>query len=148
KAVGYLIRRLHNLIVPHAEAIFADEELTFSHWVALVSLRDGLTQTCSDIARHMDHDSGATTRMVDQLEARGLVKRVRSTQDRRVVKLSLTADGRAVAKELTPRILDFWNGVLKDFSTSEVTVLIDLLTRLLSRVEAEIHPQKVRGIAR
>ncbi len=35
-ALGYLVRRLHTLMVPCAEAQFAGEELTFSHWVALV----------------------------------------------------------------------------------------------------------------
>jgi DNA-binding MarR family transcriptional regulator len=148
KALGYLIRRLHNLVVPHAEQLFADQELNFSQWVALVSLRDGLTNTCADISRHMRHDSGATTRLVDQLEARGLVTRARSTEDRRVINLSLTPEGRAVAKAMTPRILDFWNGVLGDFSSSEVTTLIALLTRLLSRVEAELgeQPAKMQGV--
>lgn len=138
KALGYLIRRMHNLIVPHAEALFADQEITFTQWVALVSLRDGLTSTCADIARHMGHDSGATTRLVDQLEDRGLLTRTRSKADRRVVNLSLTAEGRAVAKALTPRILEFWNNVLTDFSSHEVTTLIELLTRLLGAVESEI----------
>jgi DNA-binding MarR family transcriptional regulator len=147
KALGYLIRRTANLIVPHAEALFADQEITFSQWVALVSLRDGLTNTCADIARHMGHDSGATTRLIDQLEARGLVVRKRSQEDRRVVNLSLTPEGRAVAKSLTPRILEFWNIVLDDFSSSEVTHLIELLTRLLGAIETELSgdPQKVRS---
>jgi len=146
-SVGYLVRRLNNLMVPHAEARFADEELTFSHWVALISLRDGVTHTCSDIARHMGHDSGATTRLVDQLEARGLVTRCRNKNDRRVVDLALTAEGKAVAKSLMPRILDFWNNMLKDFSASEVTALIGLLTRLIARIEAEpiAPPQKARS---
>jgi DNA-binding MarR family transcriptional regulator len=147
RAIGYLIRRLHNLIVPHAEALFADEEITFSQWVALVSLRDGLTRTCADIARHLGHDSGATTRLVDQLEARGFLKRTRSKEDRRVVYLTLTAQGRAAAKALTPRILEFWNRVLEDFTVSEANMLIDLLTRLLAAVEGEIArgPQKGRS---
>ena len=77
RSVGYLIRRLNNLTMPHAEARFADQELTFTHWIALMSLRDGISSTSSDIARHLGHDTGATTRMVDQLEARGLVARCR-----------------------------------------------------------------------
>jgi DNA-binding MarR family transcriptional regulator len=147
KALGYLIRRLNNLIIPHAEALFADQELTFSQWVALVSLRDGLNRTCADIARHLNHDSGATTRMIDQLEARGLVTRTRSKEDRRVIALSLTTEGRAVAKAMAPRIMEFWNDVLENFSSAETANLIELLTRLLENIEAKlsIPPVKPRS---
>ena len=95
----------------------------------------------------MGHDSGAMTRLVDQLEARGLVTRCRNKNDRRIIDLALTTEGKAVAKSLMPRILDFWNNVLGDFSTSEVTTLISLLTRLIARIEAEPvgPPQKARS---
>jgi DNA-binding MarR family transcriptional regulator len=135
-SVGCLIRRLNNLMTPRAEARFADEELTFSHWVTLMCLRDGLASTCADIARHMNHDSGATTRLVDQLEKRGLLTRSRSKTDRRVVHLTLTADGKAMAKALAPRTMNFWNDMLDGFTTAEAGMLIEMLTRLLQRMEA------------
>lgn len=135
-SVGCLIRRLNNLMTPRAEARFADEELTFSHWVTLMCLRDGLAATCADIARHMNHDSGATTRLVDQLEKRGLLTRSRSKTDRRVVHLALTAEGKAMTKTLAPRTINFWNEMLDGFTTAEATILVDLLSRLLTRMEA------------
>lgn len=144
KSVGYLIRRLNNLTMPHAEARFADQELTFTHWIALMSLRDGISSTSSDIARHLGHDTGATTRMVDQLEARGLVARCRDASDRRVVNLSLTDTGRAIATELMPRTVGFWNDMLADFTTAESDLLVELLTRLLARMEAEPIPAAQR----
>lgn len=143
-ALGYLLRRLHNLMVPIAEAQFAGEELTFSHWVALVSLRDGLTHTCADIARHMNHDSGATTRLVDQLEERGLLTRQRSKIDRRVVNLALTSEGKAVAKSLTPRVIAVCNGALEGMSVAEVDTLLASLKHLISRME-EMQSEKARG---
>lgn len=143
-ALGYLVRRLHTLMVPRAEAQFAGEELTFSHWVALVSLRDGLTHTCADIARHMNHDSGATTRLVDQLEERGLLTRQRSKTDRRVVNLALTSEGKAVAKALTPRVINVCNETLEGMTVAEVDTLLTTLKRLIARLE-EMQPEKTRG---
>jgi DNA-binding MarR family transcriptional regulator len=143
-ALGYLVRRLHNLMVPIAEAQFAGEELTFSHWVALVSLRDRLTHTCADIARHMNHDSGATTRLVDQLEERGLLTRQRSKTDRRVVNLALTAEGKAVAKALTPRIINVCNQALEGMPAAEIDALLANLKRLIARLE-EMQPEKARS---
>ncbi|MEZ5565858.1 MAG: MarR family winged helix-turn-helix transcriptional regulator [Gammaproteobacteria bacterium] len=137
KSVGYLVRRVNNLMMPHAQARFADQELTFTHWIALMSLRDDIACTCSDIARHLGHDTGATTRLIDQLEARGLVARRRDDADRRVVNLTLTDEGHAVATELMPRTVSFWNDMLADFTPTEAGTLVELLTRLLIRMEAE-----------
>jgi DNA-binding MarR family transcriptional regulator len=134
-SIGYLLRRLNNLMTPRAEARFASQDLTFSHWVALICLRDGVVGTCADIARHLNHDSGATTRLVDQLESRGLVARNRSKTDRRVVHLTLTPKGRAVTKALAPTTIDFWNEALSTFTAAEATTLIGLLSRLLQRLE-------------
>ncbi|HEY1710072.1 MAG TPA: MarR family transcriptional regulator [Rhizomicrobium sp.] len=135
QSLGYLNRRLFNLLMPRAEALFADAELTFSQWVALMSLRDGIVSTAADIARHLDHDTGATTRMIDQMEKRGLVTRTRSTEDRRIVNLSLTPQGRAVARSLVPRIVDFWNEALDGFTPAEVEALTELMRRLGDRLE-------------
>ncbi|HWD28620.1 MAG TPA: MarR family transcriptional regulator [Rhizomicrobium sp.] len=135
RSIGCLLRRLTNLMLPRAEARFADKDLTFTHWVILMCLRDGLADTCADIARHMSYDSGAITRLVDQLEKRGFVARKRSTTDRRVVHLAMTAEGKAVTKALTPSTLNFWNELLEDFSAAEAEKLIELLTRLLNKME-------------
>ena len=135
QSLGYLTRRVQNLTNPQAEAIFADQDLTFTQWISLMGLREGVADTSADLARHLNHDTGAVTRVVDQLEERGLVKRVRSTSDRRVVHLKLTPQGRAVAKMHIPPIVDFWNEVMSDFSAKETTQLIDLLGRLIQRLE-------------
>lgn len=147
RSLGYLIKRLNSLIVPRAEAMFADADFTFSQWVVLMAVRDDIADTCAEIARHLDHDTGATTRLVDQLEARGYLRRRRSTEDRRVVHLEITPAGKALTKSLMPRLIDFWNEVLEDFSAEEALQLVSLLTRLMSRIEARapeaLKPAKV-----
>lgn len=146
QSLGYLTRRVQNLSTGHAEAIFSDEELTFTQWISLMGLREGVAETSADLARHLNHDTGAVTRMVDQLEKRGLIKRARSKSDRRVVHLALTPEGRAVARSFIPRIVEFWNGVTDEFSAKEISQLIELLTRLIARLEAEpAVPEKKRA---
>ncbi len=137
RSIGYLIKRLNSLIVPRAEAMFADADFTFSQWVVLMAVRDGIADTCAEVARHLDHDTGATTRLVDQLEERGYLRRRRSTEDRRVVHLEITPAGKALTKSLMPRLIEFWNDVLEGFSNGEAEQLVSLLTRLMARVEAQ-----------
>jgi DNA-binding MarR family transcriptional regulator len=146
RSLGYLIRRLHNLVMPRAEALFADADFTFTQWVVLIALRDGIATTCAEIARHMDHDAGATTRIIDEMESRGLIERKRSTKDRRVVRLAVTPAGRALAQSLMPRIVDFWNTTLEGFSQAEFRQLVELMTRLIILLEAQpVQPAKTKA---
>jgi DNA-binding MarR family transcriptional regulator len=147
RSIGYLVRRLHTLMLPEVEARFAAAEVSFTQWVTLMGLREGIAKTCAEVANHLGHDTGATTRMLDQLETRGLVKRERDKVDRRVVNIVLTAKGQALSKTLAPRMIGFWNEMLTDFSHAEVSTLIELLTRLLARIEQEdsIAPARARA---
>lgn len=137
QSLGYLTRRVQNLANPQAEAIFADQELTFTQWISLMGLREGVAKTSADLARHLNHDAGATSRLVDQLVDRGLVRRERSTSDRRAVYLRLTPQGQSVARMHIPPIVDFWNRAMSDFSAQEITQLIALMVRLIANLEAE-----------
>jgi len=137
ESMGYLTRRVQNLTNPHAEAIFADQDLTFTQWISLMGLREGVAETSADLARHLNHDAGAVTRVVDELEKRGLLRRERSKEDRRVVKLILTPQGRAVARMHVPPIVDFWNRATDEFTHQEIKQLLSLMGRLIARLEAE-----------
>ena len=90
-------------------------------------------------------DAGAVTRVVDELEKRGFLRRERSKADRRVVKLILTPQGKAVARMHVPPIVDFWNRVTGGFTHQEIKQLIDLMARLIARLEAEpLHEPAVK----
>jgi DNA-binding MarR family transcriptional regulator len=65
----------------------AEQGFTFTQWVVMMHLRDGLALNARELCVQLRHDSGAVTRVLDQLEARGLVQRERSLEDRREVKL-------------------------------------------------------------
>ena len=129
-SVGYLIRRTSNLMLPQMEALFEDQALTFSQWTVLMALREWGNSTSIQIARDICHDAGSLTRILDELEERGLVARSRSETDRRSVTLSLTSQGLALVELLLPRVVEHWNTLLGDFSHMEIKLLIKLLTRL------------------
>ena len=130
-SVGYLMRMSINRVLPQMEALFQHEELTFSQWTTLVALHDGRITTAGDLAHNICHDAGSLTRLIDQMEKRGLVTRQRSKEDRRVVTLGLTPRGRALVEALAPRVMNFWNKLLVGFSHAEIDTLIALLTKLV-----------------
>lgn len=135
-SIGYLVRRAGNLMVSRIEAKFASHEITFVQWLVLMYLRDGLAMTAAEICREMCHDSGALTRVIDQLSDRGLIERRRSTEDRRVVELFLTDAGRRTVESLIPLVVDNLNLVLEGFSATEVETLTRLLTKLVAAIQA------------
>src|ERR1700744_5095486 len=99
-SVGYLMRICTNRVLPQMDALFTDQELTFSQWTTLVALHDGRISTAGDLAHNICHDAGSLTRLIDQLEKRGYVARGRNPADRRIVTLTLTSRGRDLVEAL------------------------------------------------
>lgn len=61
------------------------------------------TVSMSEIGRHMEISKPYMTALVDKLIAEGLVERIEDPDDRRVVKIRITAAGRNIHKEFTKR---------------------------------------------
>jgi DNA-binding MarR family transcriptional regulator len=139
-SVGYLIRRLYSIMLTQLEAAFAGHGFTLMQWIVLIYLRDGLAQTASDIAREFQHDSGALTRLIDQLERRGLLTRRRGKSDRRVVRLALTAKGRRTIESLLPVVVEQMNRALAPLSHEEFEQFRSTLARLVDHLQATESP--------
>jgi DNA-binding MarR family transcriptional regulator len=91
---GYLIAHAHRMLREWAEASLGSLELHPRDFGLLVAL--GADEPCSQtqLAARLEVTPPAVLMFLDELEAKGLVTRVRSTADRRVHDISLTADGR------------------------------------------------------
>ena len=137
RSLGYLLKMSHSLIHDAQAAAFAGHDLSFVQWLILLKLREGVAVTASDLCRQMRHDNGALTRLLDQLEERGFVERQRSDEDRRVVKLDLTAAGRRKVAELLPLAVDGLNNAASTFSKTEFSDLVRLLNKLVDNLKAQ-----------
>ncbi len=138
KSIGYLIKRAQSMMMDVLENVFAAHGFSFIQYVILTWVRDGIAVNPKDICEQYRHDSGALTRVIDQLEERGLIERVRRDRDRRKVELQLTELGRETVESLIPLIVDKLNLALGDFSRDEVSQFKRLLTKLNSRLESTL----------
>lgn len=134
-SIGYLLKMAHTLLYERVTEAFADREINFMQWVVLMKLREGSGLTASDLCRKLRHDTGAFTRLVDQLQERGLLERERSESDRRLIRLNITPAGRKLATDLVPIFVDHLNAAFGDFTKAEFQELIRLLSKLIDKLK-------------
>ena len=140
KSIGYLIKRVHSLMLDVLEPLLEERGFSFVQYVILSWLRDGIAVTPKDICSQYRHNSGALTRVIDQLAERGLLERMRRNRDRRKVELQLTPAGRATIEGLIPLVVDKLNLALADFSRAEVEEFLRLLVKLNTTLQSAVKP--------
>lgn len=94
---------------------------------------DGLP--CSQIGDRMVTREPDVTRLIDRLEQAGWAKRDRSTKDRRVVTITLTATGRKLLDKLDEPIMDLHRDTLGHLTKKEMVELNRLLVKARQVVE-------------
>jgi DNA-binding MarR family transcriptional regulator len=136
RSLGYLVRRAYKLMSQQAEQVFEGRGLTLSQWIVLKMIDEGRVVTAGEAARLLGHNTGATTRLIDQLESRALLERRREPGDRRLVSLALTLEGKSLTKIWEGEMVGFFDELLAEFTPAEVETMIGLMTRLVDRLEA------------
>lgn len=91
---------------------------------------DGLCR--NDIGQRLITRMPDVTRLLDRMEASGLVSRLRSTEDRRLVNTTLTEQGAALVGELDGEVARVHQEQLGHLTDVELRTLIDLLNRARS----------------
>ena len=125
------MRLVINSMKAQIDQAMEPHELTAMQWQPLHIIANDLANTSADLARRMQVDTGAVTRMVDRMEQKGLVERVRCQEDRRVVNLQVTDSGRKAAAVIPKALCKVLNAHLKGFTQDEANALKGFLLRML-----------------
>ncbi|TMH09405.1 MAG: MarR family transcriptional regulator [Betaproteobacteria bacterium] len=144
ESMGHLLFQLMASIRREVESRMAEHGLTDAQWKPLLMLKMGRAGTAFELAREMCVDAGAMTRMLDRLESKRLIERVRSETDRRVVHLQLTAEGESVVEHVPHVLAAVNNDFLRGFNKQEWAQMKELLQRMLvngqaMQAEAEVE---------
>jgi DNA-binding MarR family transcriptional regulator len=138
EGVGYLMSRVRTeMLAALDKELEADEslaalELSGAQFIiiATLALADG-PKSASDICKGISYDAGAMTRMIDRLETKGLIRRNRASDDRRLVYLELTEEGRRAFPRMREISMSVANRFLRGFSQTEARQLEGYLARML-----------------
>lgn len=88
---------------------------------------------CSQIGERMLHRDPDITRLVDRLQRRGFVARVRGQKDRRVITTRITPAGLQLLKELDRPIAEHHRQLLGHLGGQRLRALIELLEAASAR---------------
>ncbi|CAB3756522.1 MarR family winged helix-turn-helix transcriptional regulator [Paraburkholderia humisilvae] len=132
-SVGFVLHKAHKRLVADMDAALKGLNVKSQHVGILISLLRRSQARSTTLSRQLGVNPGLMSRMLDSLEALGLLMRSRDRQDRRAVNVRLTDVGRATARrirELTPEVL---NARLHGFTEAEFVELRRLLYKLIEK---------------
>ncbi|HRE38113.1 MAG TPA: MarR family transcriptional regulator [Chitinophagaceae bacterium] len=118
-------------IKERTKCIFETEDITSQQFNILRILRGSFPQPLStlQIRERMLEKMSDTSRIVDRLIAKGLVKKVICKNDRRLVDVIITDKGKKLLERLDTR-QDEIDGVLGNLSEKDANTLSDLLDKI------------------
>jgi DNA-binding MarR family transcriptional regulator len=138
RGIGALLSRVKvEMLAAIDRELSADKRLaalepSAAQWAIIANLAapEG-PKSAAELCKGLSYDAGAMTRMLDRLETKGLIRRSRSAQDRRLMNLELTDQGRAAYPRMREISMTVANRFLHGFTRSEVRALEGLLGRML-----------------
>ena len=130
---GYLphyLSRLMNILNMQLLEVLRPFDVTVQQFRVMQVIDACRTSTVGKIARDAVIEQSLVSRVVDQLEERGLARRARSATNARVVEVSLTAHGHEVYAAITPAREAIVENAASVLSGAEKTKLDELLRRV------------------
>jgi len=132
QGIGAYIGRARRTIVEAIDQELAPLGISHAQWIVVLLLGDGAAATAAELCKILIYDPGAMTRLLDRLAKKGVLRRVRTRDDRRTVRLELTAEGRKLYPRILEALVQVFNRLLHGFSRSEVRQLQQLLKRMVA----------------
>ena len=128
---GYLFRRMQQIAV----AIFVEEcrayDLTPVQYAALVAIRTHPGIDATRLSAVIAFDRSTLGNVIERLEAKQLIERKPSRQDKRVKLLYLTKAGAALLREIMPSVDRAQARMLQPLKAADRRTLMALLTQLV-----------------
>ena len=133
ESLGVLLGLVRSEVVRAMEAELSalGIDLSFTQFLILKRLAHLGPMSASELARSVELDGGAMTRQLDQLERTGFLGRHPHEQDRRALRIELTATGQGLWQQLTDCNARVLAAAQRSLSAIERRRLHDYLTRVL-----------------
>lgn len=109
----------------------ASYDITSAQFKVLLCIAFRSINTPAALSQALRVDNGAVTRLLDRLESKGLLMRVRDQQDRRQINILLTNEGIKISKKIPEIAANALNQLTQSLTNDEVVLLETLLKKML-----------------
>lgn len=108
-----------------------DNEMSRNEFFILKTLYEQGSKKSSDLSKILSVSASHITAVTDSLIEKKWIQRVRSVQDRRIVDLHLTEEGKVTLELFEKRKTDFLIEKFNDFTDQDIESFISLFNKLL-----------------
>jgi homoprotocatechuate degradation regulator HpaR len=115
--------------------LLAEYDLSEQQWRVIRALKEQQVMEAGVLAQSVFLLGPSLTRILQNLESRGLVQRRRQAQDQRKVDVSITPAGRRLFDEIAPRSEARYRQLEDRIGQADLTHLLDELAELVRRLE-------------
>ncbi|MCI2398459.1 MarR family transcriptional regulator [Aliiroseovarius subalbicans] len=130
-SAGWMIQVLSNRLGEQLRGHLADLDLTQDQFIVMMTLAEGDGVNQTEIGKRVRLKNYTVTRVLDALEARGLVERQADKTSRRAHLVVLTGEGQALMPRLFEIVKASNAGFLSALSKKDQVEFLRLLTQLV-----------------
>ncbi|CAM3816121.1 MarR family transcriptional regulator [Cohnella lubricantis] len=137
-SIGFLINQTGRKLSQVVNHYFAAHEMTSEQWSVLARLceEDGISQ--KELAARVSKDQTNVTRILDQLQRKGLIVRMTNPEDRRSFLPSVTPEGRQMYERMAPLEEQVIALAIQGLDEKEVAKLKELLQRIANNAARQL----------
>jgi len=134
RSLGYRFKLLTQLLSRNFQEVLEPHGLTVFHWVVLCCLweEDGLAT--SVICGRLQQVGGTLTGVLDRMEERGLIRRERDRNDRRIWRIYLSEEGDGLRHILPPLARQATDNALFGITEAERALLSRILDQAIQNL--------------
>lgn len=130
-----IFHQTHDLIVKYEDNAFSSEEITREQFIILWMIRfmdvNGKNPiTITDLTSSLIRNVNSISAIIDRMEKRGLVKKIRDLPDRRALRLKMTEKGKQVFLTTTKQDTQIRRKIISAFSEDEIRTFEVLLKKM------------------
>jgi DNA-binding MarR family transcriptional regulator len=130
------LRKVIRAIGLHSKQLNKTSGLTTPQLLIMLEIDKTSGVNSSQVAKNVNLSAATVTNILDRLENKGLVSRVRSTQDKRKVSLYLTEDGKALLLNAPQALQEHFIDNFANLAQWEQSQLLSSMERLAGMMDA------------
>lgn len=145
QSLPMMMNRTLDSVLPEFRAVFKAFDLTEQQWRILRVLWHEDGRTLGTISTQTLLPAPSLVGIIDRMEDKGLLKRIRSTSDRRTVRISTTVKGRRLEEKIQPLVDECYARIAAGIKPREWKIMMNTLQQIIDNTNAKVANKTAVG---